>query len=188
LLHVRSVEARHPDDDGVGGDVAQALRVAVEQAGEPAHHVERGQEINGPQKVPHDHLAGLQPHALEIDHAQAQESLAHGLAAPEPLQQDAVGKGYHEHQDDADRLREIRADETNQCRNQADHVTENQDAEQVHAPRQKTGGRPGEPGGKDHSLRRANGEGLGAGVHGGVTAECAGSGPPGTSHKRGAAM
>ena len=82
-----SALARH---DGIGGHVAQALRVAAEDRGQPAHQVEQREHIHQAQQIAQRDLRELQAQSVDVDDAQSEEALADGLAAPAPLQQDGV--------------------------------------------------------------------------------------------------
>ena len=87
LVEVGLGHARIADDHGVGGDVAQPLASGVEPAGQPADKIKRRQRIHKPQQVAHDDLVELQPHPFHVHHAQAEQPLADGLAAPGPFQE-----------------------------------------------------------------------------------------------------
>ena len=81
---------RLADDDVFAAKSPSRWRARAAAARDAADQVERRQQIHRAQQVADHDLAEAQPQALLVHDAQAQQPLAEGLAAPAPLQQDAV--------------------------------------------------------------------------------------------------
>ena len=145
LVEVRLGHTRVPDDHGVGGDVAEALAAGVEPASQAADKIKRRQRIHKPQQVAHDNLVELQPHPLHVHHAQAEQPLADGLAAPGPLQKNSVADADDKITDHVERDGKIPIDQPEQIQAGPEDGHHRADAKLVNEPREEPGHRSGQP-------------------------------------------
>ncbi len=84
------------DDDGAGGEIAEALAMTGEPAGGGAREVEDGKGVDGPQEIPDDDLGGGGGAGVAVHDAEAEEAFAEGLAVPPDFEDHAVGGGEDE--------------------------------------------------------------------------------------------
>jgi hypothetical protein len=110
-VEVGSSEFRDADDDGTGGDVAEALATAVEEGGDPADEVEEGEEIDGAEQVAEEELTEAEFEAFGIDDAELEQAFADGLTVPEPFGEDAIEDGEEEDAELGEGLAEVGGDE-----------------------------------------------------------------------------
>lgn len=106
-IEVGSGEFRDADDDGTGGDVAEALAAAVEEGGDPADEVEEGEEIDGAEQVAEEELTEAEFEAFGIDDAELEQAFADGLTVPEPFGEDAIEDGEEEDAELGEGLAEV---------------------------------------------------------------------------------
>src|SRR4051794_15588245 len=90
LIQIRLGDRGYPNHNGVCGDVSQTLTPSVEPACHAAHKIECRQHVYEPHEIARHDLIELQTHAFRIDHAQTQEPLSDGLAAPGPLEKNSI--------------------------------------------------------------------------------------------------
>ena len=92
------------DDDGPGGEVAQALAFAVHEQSDQADPISVGQEVDDPDDVADPGLGEGERLTSIADRTQAEGLLADRLARPQRFAHPEVAKDDHEAAEDADQL------------------------------------------------------------------------------------
>ena len=144
------------NDDGARGDVAEALRVAAEQARESADEVEEREQIDEAHEVAHHDLVKAEAQALGIGDAQFAKSFTERLPAPEPFEDDVVSGRDDEVRDDDQCLREVVTDDTKPAEPFRHAFGNHADDERIGDPREAARERSREAVREDDSLRRAD--------------------------------
>ena len=92
-------------DDRSRREIAEALRVAVQQTGRAADQVEERELIDEAHEVAHHDLVEAEAQSFGVGDAQFAEPLAERLAAPEPFERDVVASRDDEVGNDEDAAR-----------------------------------------------------------------------------------
>ena len=156
IIQIRFRNLWHPNDDGVGRDIAQPLRASGEKAGQSANHVESWKHIHQTKQIADDDLAGLQPKTLGIDNAQSEDAFAESLTPPMPLQKHGITQVEHEEKDQIERLDQAHTEETKQSQDRRDHHHASNHEEEIDDPGEKSCHWPRQPLGKNDAFGRSN--------------------------------
>src|SRR5262249_5431401 len=150
----------------IGGDVADALAVAVQECGDAADQIERRENVDYADEIPQNDLRKLQAQALGVDHADIEEALANGLATPAPFEDDAVSDRNDEIENHAESGGEIGAKDAGGLGDFAGGAARESNCGGVDRPRESASNWSGERVGEDDAFGSLDAEcGLAGGSH-----------------------
>jgi hypothetical protein len=144
LVEVRLGEAWVANDDGIRGDVPQALTGRAQQHGDTADKIERWQHVHKAEQVARDDLVELESETFDVHDAQAENPFADGLAAKTPFTEDSVTNADNEVGHSVEGSGKVRAQKGEKKRKLAENGNDGKDAEDVDKPGEKASDRTSE--------------------------------------------
>ena len=123
-----------PNDHGVGGVIAEALRVPADETGHAADEIEEGQGVDKSEQVADRDLTELKAQPLFINDTEFEQAFSERLAPPQPLEKNAVSDRDHKIGDGKERQKDVAQDDVENGQQDRQRRSEDHDTREIDDP------------------------------------------------------